>query len=450
MPRKGPRRPKFRALLPSPSALISYACLGGGLVLFADLFPMSDGAVGGLSAAVSSSPAAVAAASGTKLALQKYACAASAASIAEALTMPLDVTRIRMQLAGQGRAGDRPSSSSFRPPGMLSTAGRILHEEGFTRLYVGLTPAVLRQAIVGGVGVGLYPQIKDLFVHVQNREPHTSMYAAALRYATSPHDDAQGELAFGTKVLAGATSGVIGQLLAAPTCVVKVRLQADARLSSPRYRGTWHAFQTIPATEGWRALFRGIVPSLQRAAFMYGATISTYDEVKHWLVRTLYAGDVLAMDKISTHLMASSVSGLVASLVSSPFDTIKTRIIAQPVLPRKPIFGASFTPATAGAAAAEAVATAGVTAASAATAVGPGSSVTYLSSAATPSHAHGHHAAPLYSSTIDCVLKTVRREGPLALYKGFIPNYARLAPWQLTFFVVFEQLSLAITGQSLR
>jgi solute carrier family 25 uncoupling protein 27 len=44
---------------------------------------------------------------------------------------------------------------------------------------------------------------------------------------------------------AGALSGSLGQLVANPFDVVKVRLQADGRLKAlgqePRYRGTFHA-----------------------------------------------------------------------------------------------------------------------------------------------------------------------------------------------------------------
>ena len=53
-----------------------------------------------------------------------------------------------------------------------------------------------------------------------------------------------------------------------------------------------------------------------------------------------------------------------------------------------------------------------------------------------------------YTGPIDCIAKTVRAEGPLALYKGFVPTYLRLAPWQLIFFVLFEQVSIAVTGHT--
>jgi hypothetical protein len=141
--------------------------------------------------------------------------------------------------------------------------------------------------------------------------------------------------------------------------------------------------------------------------------------VKHKIVREFHHGDLRAMDYVSTHVASSSVSGLVASLVSAPFDTIKTRIISQAVLPRKPILGIS----------------------------------PVFGAMEVPGRApiaNGPPTPMLYSSTIDCVVKTVRAEGVLAVFKGLVPCYARLAPWQLVFFVSFEQLSLAMTGQSLR
>jgi len=37
-----------------------------------------------------------------------------------------------------------------------------------------------------------------------------------------------------------------------------------------------------------------------------------------------------------------------------------------------------------------------------------------------------------------CLLETVKKEGALAMWKGFLPNWTRLAPWQLIFWVSYE------------
>ena len=36
--------------------------------------------------------------------------------------------------------------------------------------------------------------------------------------------------------------------------------------------------------------------------------------------------------------------------------------------------------------------------------------------------------------------QTVKKEGITALYKGFIPAWIRMGPWNIIFFVTYEQL----------
>lgn len=49
-------------------------------------------------------------------------------------------------------------------------------------------------------------------------------------------------------------------------------------------------------------------------------------------------------------------------------------------------------------------------------------------------------AMRLYKGSIDCGIQTVRNEGFLALYKGFIPTWVRMGPWNIIFFITYEQL----------
>lgn len=46
----------------------------------------------------------------------------------------------------------------------------------------------------------------------------------------------------------------------------------------------------------------------------------------------------------------------------------------------------------------------------------------------------------LYKSAIDCAIKTVQREGPLALYKGFLMCWLRLGPHTMLSLMIFEKL----------
>ncbi|KAJ0720758.1 putative mitochondrial carrier domain superfamily [Helianthus annuus] len=48
----------------------------------------------------------------------------------------------------------------------------------------------------------------------------------------------------------------------------------------------------------------------------------------------------------------------------------------------------------------------------------------------------------VYKSTIDCMVKTLRVEGALAFYKGFLPNFGRLGSWNVIMFLTLEQVRL--------
>lgn len=124
-------------------------------------------------------------------------------------------------------------------------------------------------------------------------------------------------------------TGGIGQFVASPTDVVKVRLQADGRLKAlgkePRYRGTADAFARIWREEGLGGYYKGIGPSVQRAAIINGCGIASYDHTKQVLMKVLGTEEGL-----SAKVLGSLVSGFVSAMVSTPFDVVKTRIMNQP------------------------------------------------------------------------------------------------------------------------
>jgi hypothetical protein len=52
--------------------------------------------------------------------------------------------------------------------------------------------------------------------------------------------------------------------------------------------------------------------------------------------------------------------------------------------------------------------------------------------------------AKIYNGLLDCGAKIVKNEGPLALYKGFIPIWSRFAPTTTMQLIIFEQLRVAM------
>ncbi|XP_072972661.1 mitochondrial uncoupling protein 3 [Typha angustifolia] len=187
------------------------------------------------------------------------------------------------------------------------------------------------------------------------------------------------------KALAGGASGVFAQVVASPADLIKVRMQADSRLLSqglqPRYAGIFDAFRKIVRAEGFLGLWRGVVPNAQRAFLVNMGELTCYDHAKHFIIHKR-----ICDDNIFAHTLASIASGLSATALSCPADVVKTRMMNQ---------------------------------------------------------ASGKETNTLYKNSYDCLLKTVKFEGMTALWKGFLPTWARLGPWQFVFWVSYEKLRQA-------
>lgn len=304
--------------------------------------------------------------------LFKYVLSSTAASVAETATYPLDITKTRLQIQGEAalnKCGNFSSSvnSNIKTRGMLHTAVGIIREEGLLKLWQGVTPAIYRHLVYSGCRMTFYEIFREKVLKKKDGAP--SIWKS---------------------VLCGSASGALGQFLASPTDLVKVQIQMEGRRRleghPPRVQSTWHAFRKILAEGGVRGLWKGWVPNVQRAALVNMGDLTTYDNIKHFILN-----NTNLKDNWLTHMLSSSCSGLVAATLGTPADVVKTRIMNQP----------------------------------------------------TDSNGRGL----FYKSSIDCLLKTVHEEGFMALYKGFVPIWTRMAPWSITFWVTYEELR-RITGVS--
>ncbi|KAF5449591.1 hypothetical protein F2P56_030021 [Juglans regia] len=285
-------------------------------------------------------------------ALIKILLTSLSAMVAETTTFPIDLTKTRLQLQGESL------SSSTRPTNGFRVASEIVREQGPLGLYKGLSPAILRHLF--------YTPIRILgYEHFRN------VVSA----------DA-GSLSLSAKALVGGISGVMAQVVASPADLVKVRMQADGRMVSqgfqPRYSGPFDALNKIMRTEGFKGLWKGVFPNVQRAFLVNTGELACYDHAKRFVIQNR-----IARDNIFAHTLASIMSGLSATALSCPADVVKTRMMNQ---------------------------------------------------------AAGKEGKIMYTSSYDCLVKTVRIEGLRALWKGFFPTWARLGPWQFVFWVSYEKL----------
>ncbi|XP_059625767.1 uncharacterized protein LOC132268886 isoform X1 [Cornus florida] len=207
---------------------------------------------------------------------------------ATAITHPLDVLKVRLQMQLVGQRGPLT--------GMGRLFVQLVKNEGPRSLYLGFTPALMRSVLYGGLRLGLY-------------EP--SKYACELAFESTN---------VLVKIASGAFSGAISTALTNPVEVLKVRIQMNPNIR----RGAVGEICKIASEEGIMALWKGVGPAMARAAALTASQLATYDEFKRGLVKwtPLEEGFYL-------HLISSTVAGTVSTLITAPMDMIKTRLMLQ-------------------------------------------------------------------------------------------------------------------------
>ncbi|KAI3883377.1 hypothetical protein MKX03_009610 [Papaver bracteatum] len=201
-----------------------------------------------------------------------------AVTTATGFTHPLDVLKVRLQMQ------------------LGKICSQMVKSEGPTALYLGLTPALTRSVLYGGLRLGLY-------------EP--SKYVC---------EWAVGSSNVLVKIASGAFSGAIATALTNPTEVLKVRLQ----MNHDSGRGAITEMRKIVSEEGLRALWKGVGPAMARAAALTSSQLATYDEAKQALIQW-----TPLEEGFNLHLISSTIAGTVSTLVTAPVDMIKTRLMLQ-------------------------------------------------------------------------------------------------------------------------
>jgi hypothetical protein len=237
--------------------------------------------------------------SGVSLIATRLALAGLSNCLSSCLTNPIDVIKIRLQL--QSELAGAPAAGQQHYSGMLSGMVKIGRVEGIRGLYRGLIPSLLRESSYSSIRVGLYDVFRDLY------SSHLGGTGAAVRF------------------LSGATSGCIGAIVANPTDLVKVRLQASRAAVSP---SVWGTFRSIVAQEGGiAALWQGTEANVGRAALVTAVQVGSYDQIKSFIKHAGIAA--LAQEGFMLHWACAMTAGLLTAIATSPVDVAKTRLMNQ-------------------------------------------------------------------------------------------------------------------------
>ncbi|KAF3699205.1 Calcium-binding mitochondrial carrier protein Aralar1 [Channa argus] len=161
-------------------------------------------------------------------------------------TNPLEIVKIRLQVAGEITTGPRVSALT------------VVRDLGFFGLYKGAKACFLRDIPFSAIYFPVYAHIKTQLADEQGR-------LGALQLLT-----------------AGAIAGIPAASLVTPADVIKTRLQVAARAGQTTYSGVTDCFRKILREEGFRALWKGAGARMCRSSPQFGVTLVTYELLQRW------------------------------------------------------------------------------------------------------------------------------------------------------------------------
>jgi hypothetical protein len=126
-------------------------------------------------------------------------------------------------------------------------------------------------------------------------------------------------------LLSAALARSIASIAFLPVTVVKTRFEALG--ASTPYSSTWGALRSIAATEGFRSLWSGLVPTVLRDVPHSALYYAMYNYTKSVLLPMRNPDSRIPIGVLN--FTAGIISGLSATIFSHPFDVIRTRLQAQ-------------------------------------------------------------------------------------------------------------------------
>jgi len=202
---------------------------------------------------------------------------------------------------------------------------------------------------------------------------------------------AQGNLGMGSLFMAGVMAGVTATAITYPLDFIRSRLSIQSP-TFQEYTGIWDGFSKVVRREGFLRLYTGLTPTIAGIIPYAGIQLSVYDRTKEFLAKRREDGRPSQMD----FFVSGAVAGTVAQTVAFPLELVRRRLQTQG-------FGAHV-------GAPKGISTSGI--------VPP---------------------PPQYKGFGDALVKIVQTDGFTGLYRGLVPNIAKIVPAAGVSFLVFEQ-----------
>ena len=255
-------------------------------------------------------------------ALKQLFCGGMAGSVAKTVTAPLSRLTILYQVHPM------VTTKETRPKFAMSIRGgleKIIQRGGMLSLWKGNGTSVLHRFPFSAINFYCYEGMLDIL-------------NGPSRLSDEDEDDMNNprEVSTFSRLVAGAVAGSTACVACYPLDLVRTRLttQLDGQ---EHYKGITDAFVKIVRSEGVLGLYSGIAPTLMVAVPSFSISYMVYGSLKEYALEDELFYNLRKVDTVTGEeklgfqltLMCGAASGILSTLVTFPFDTVRRRMQIQ-------------------------------------------------------------------------------------------------------------------------
>ncbi|TXT15881.1 hypothetical protein VHUM_00384 [Vanrija humicola] len=224
---------------------------------------------------------------------------------------PLDLLKTRLQ---QGYDVGRKSHR------LAPVVRQVIAEDGVRGLWRGTVPTVVRNV----PGVALYFYMLSSFRYELGR---VEFFKTAVESPDGKKRSALSKLSATGNLVAGAVARTSVGFVLNPVTIIKARFESNAY---KEYRSVTGAFRDIVSKAGVRGLFQGFTATAVRDAPYAGIYVVFYEKCKELAGRALARSPDLGIPNAALHSGSAVTASVLATIVTSPADCVKTRMQVAP------------------------------------------------------------------------------------------------------------------------
>ncbi|KAJ8124059.1 hypothetical protein ONZ43_g135 [Nemania bipapillata] len=190
----------------------------------------------------------------------KFIAGGAAGMAAQFCVYPLDTLKFRLQ-SEYVSGGARGNALLFQ------TARKMFAEGGVRAAYRGVTMGLIGMFPYSAIDMGTFELLKVTYIQYKAK-------------ASGCHEEDAQPSTFATGIM-GASSGAFGASVVYPLNVLRTRLQTQGTSMHPaRYTGIWDVAHKTVKNEGFRGLYKGLMPNLLKVAPALSITWMVYENAK--------------------------------------------------------------------------------------------------------------------------------------------------------------------------